>query len=139
MIIPMLTCSNTAAEIQFCKDAFGAALLSQRVWTDGKVIHATLGIGPFLFMVHGEIAHLASRSPQKDGSSSVVLYLYVSDPDEVIGTAVRCGATVLMPAADQPWGDRVGRIMDPAGHVWNIARQANYTPTDETSSPVREV
>lgn len=37
--------------------------------------------------------------------------------------AVSLGATILLPMADMPWGDRVGRIMDPAGHVWNIARR----------------
>ncbi len=77
MIIPMLTCSDTAAEIKFCRDAFGAALLSERLWSDGKAIHATLAVGDALFMIHGEIAHLESRQPQLDGSSSVVIYLYV--------------------------------------------------------------
>lgn len=124
MIIPMLTCLDTAAEITFCRDAFGAAVLSERVWSDGKIIHATLAIGDDLFMVHGEIAHLQSRSPQLDGTSSVVIYLYVSDADRTIEAAVRSGAKILLPAADQPWGDRVGRIMDPAGHVWNIAVRA---------------
>ncbi len=28
---------------------------------------------------------------------------------------------VLLPAADQAWGDRVGRLIDPAHHVWNVA------------------
>jgi uncharacterized glyoxalase superfamily protein PhnB len=119
----MLTCSDTAAEIEFCKRAFGAAVLSERLWTDGKIIHATLAVGEWLFMVHGEILHLASREPKHDGSSSVLLYLYVADPDYTIESAIQAGATVLLPAKDEPWGDRVGRIMDPAGHVWNIARR----------------
>jgi PhnB protein len=41
--------------------------------------------------------------------------------DSVIVRAVTAGARVLLPAADQFWGDRVGRIVDPSGHVWNIA------------------
>jgi PhnB protein len=122
MIIPMLTCTDTAAEIDFCQRAFNAKVLSQRVWTDGKIIHATLGVNGSLFMVHGETAHLASSAPENDGSSSVVIYLYLADPDATIETAVQAGARVLLPAEDQPWGDRVGRILDPAGHVWNIAR-----------------
>jgi PhnB protein len=121
MIIPMLTCADTAAEIQFCKDAFGATVCSERALSDGKIIHATLAVGAALFMVHGEISHLQSRPPQMDGSSSVVIYLYVSDTDLTMKLAVQAGAEVLLAAADQPWGDRVGRIMDPAGHVWNIA------------------
>jgi PhnB protein len=125
MIIPMLTCTDTAAEIEFCKSAFNASVLSQRVWTDGKIIHATLAVGQSLFMIHSEIAHLASRAPQPDGSSSVVIYLYLADPDLTIAAAVHAGATILLPAEDQPWGDRVGRILDPAGHVWNIARSGH--------------
>jgi PhnB protein len=121
MIIPMLTCRDAAAEIKFCEDAFGATLRSQRKSPDGKTIHATLSIGAALFMVHGEVAQLNSRQPEADGSSSVVIYLYVADTDRIVQNAVQAGATVLLPVADQPWGDRVGRIMDPTGHVWNIA------------------
>ena len=121
MIIPMLTCKDAAAEIKFCEDAFGAALRSQRKSPDGQTIHATLSIGAALLMVHGEVAQLSSRPPQPDGSSSVVIYLYVDDTDRTVQNAERSGATILLPVIDQPWGDRVGRIMDPAGHVWNIA------------------
>jgi PhnB protein len=127
MIIPMLTCADTAAEIRFCKDAFGAKVLSERVWSDRKIIHATLAVSAALFMVHGEISHLQSRPPQMDGSSSVVIYLYVSDVDLTMKAAVQAGAVILLAAADQPWGDRVGRIMDPAGHVWNIAARPSKT------------
>ncbi len=84
-------------------------LLSERVWTDGKIIHATLAVGDALFMVRGEISHLASREPQHDGSSSVVVYLYLSDPDSTIEAAVKAGARVLLPAEDAPWGDRAGQ------------------------------
>jgi PhnB protein len=120
-VIPMLTCRDGAAEIDFCKAAFGAVEASRRSAADGSVIHATLTIGQVIVMVHGEVPTLASRAPQCDGSSSVVIYLYVDSADPVIERALAHGATVLTPVRDQPWGDRVGRIMDPSGHVWNIA------------------
>lgn len=121
LIIPMLVCRDAAAEIEFCQRAFGAVELSRRTAKDGSVVHATLRIHQSLFMVHDVSPHLASRAPALDGSSPVVTYLYDDDVDSVIKRAVEAGATVLMPAEDQVWGDRVGRIMDPAGHVWNIA------------------
>lgn len=122
-IIPMLTCRDGAAEIEFCKQAFGAVELSRRCDDAGNVLHATLGIGALLLMVHGETQHLASRAPGIDGSSPVVLYLYLEDVDAVIERAVAAGARILLPAEDQFWGDRVGRIVDPQGHVWNVARR----------------
>jgi PhnB protein len=120
-VIPMLVCVDGAAEIEFCKAAFDAVEVSRRPAEDGKVLHAALTIGEALVMVHGEHADLGSRAPQPDGSSPVVIYIYVEDVDAVIERSVRAGAKVLLPAVDQMWGDRVGRIMDPAGHVWNVA------------------
>jgi PhnB protein len=123
-VIPMLVCADAAAEIEFCKAAFGAVELSPRSDTDGSVTHATLGIGELLIMVHGETPHLASRAPLIDGSSPVVIYLYLEDVDSVIARAVAVGARILTPIADQFWGDRMGRIVDPQGHVWNVASRA---------------
>jgi len=120
-VIPMLVCADGAAEIEFCKAAFGAVELSRRAGADGSVIHATLGIGELLIMVHGETAHLASRAPLGDGSSPVVIYLYLPDMDAVVARAVAAGARILTPLEDQFWGDRMARIIDPAGHVWNLA------------------
>jgi PhnB protein len=121
MLIPMLVCTDAAAEIEFCKKAFDARELSRRTGQDGEVVHATLQLGEAMLMVHGVYPHLASQAPNHDGSSPVVIYLYIGDVDTVISRAVEAGATVLLPAADQAWGNRVGRIIDSAGHVWNIA------------------
>jgi PhnB protein len=121
LVIPMLVCRDAAAEIDFCKSAFGAVELSRRSGQDGTVVHATLAIGGAMIMVHGETPNLASRAPQADGSSSVVIYLYLEGVDAVIERAVVAGARILLPATNMFWGDRVGRIIDPAGHVWNVA------------------
>ena len=123
-VIPMLVCRDAASEIEFCKAAFGAVELSRRSGPDGKAMHATLGIGEVLIMIHDESPTLASRAPQPDGSSSVVIYLYIDAVDTVIERARMAGATVQIPVADKFWGDRMGRLVDPAGHVWNVATRA---------------
>jgi PhnB protein len=120
-VIPMLVCRDAASEIEFCETAFDAVERSRRVAPDDVVVHATLTIDGAAIMVHGEFPNLASRAPQPDGTSSVVIYLYVEDVDNVIDRAVAAGAKILIPAMNAFWGDRVGRIIDPSGHVWNIA------------------
>jgi PhnB protein len=120
-VIPMLVCRDAASEIGFCKAAFGAVERSRRAAPDGVVVHATLTVGAETIMVHGEFPNLASRAPQSDGTSPVVIYIYVEDVDTVIDRAVAAGAKVLLPATNAFWGDRVGRIIDPSGHVWNVA------------------
>ncbi len=125
IVVPMLVCADAAAEIEFCKAAFGAVELSRRSAEGGSVTHATMGIGELLIMVHGETPHLASRAPLGDGSSPVVIYLYLEDVDAVIARAVAAGARVLTPLEDCFWGDRMARIVDPAGHVWNVASRVS--------------
>ena len=79
------------------------------------------------------MANPCERAPQPDGSSPVVIFVYVEDVDKVVERAVAAGAKVVLPVKNQFWGDRTGRIMDPSGHVWTIA-----TRVEETSSAERE-
>ena len=132
-MIPMLVCRDGAGEIEFCRLAFGAIELSRRSDDDGSVVHATLAIGGSLVMIHGEVDTLLSQSPRVDGSSPVVIYAYVQEQvDAVIDRAIAAGACVQTPVMDLPWGDRMGRIMDPAGHVWNVANRAAETSAKDT-------
>jgi len=134
----MLVCLDAASEIDFCKAAFGAVELSRRSGQGGIVVHSTLSIAGSMVMVHDESQHLASRAPQPDGSSSVVIYIYVEDVDTVIERAIADGARVLLPATDTFWGDRVGRIIDPSGHVWNVASRAVTAPSVDSALSVTE-
>jgi PhnB protein len=127
VIIPMLVCHDSAAEMEFCKATFGAVELGRRPAPDGSIVHALLKIGEVMLMIHGEVSTLASRAPQSDGSSPVVLYVYVQDVDAVIARALAAGARMLVPIKNQFWGDRMGRIIDPAGHVWNVATRIEKT------------
>jgi len=128
-VVPMLICRDSAAEIAFCARAFGAVELSRRVAADGAVMHATLRVANALVMVHGEVVSFPSQAPAADGSSPVVIYLYVEDADRVLERAVAAGARLTLPPMDAPWGDRVGRIVDPAGHVWNVASRPASAPS----------
>jgi hypothetical protein len=80
--------------------------------------------------VEGQPA-ITSRAPQPDGSAPVALYVYVEDVDKTIERAVAAGAKILMPVADQFWGDRIGWIMDPAGHAWTVATRIEETTEKE--------
>jgi PhnB protein len=133
VMIPMLVCREVSAEIDFCKSTFGAEELGRRPGPDGVVSHALLRIGGAMVIIEGEWPSLASRAPQPDGSSPVVIFVYVEDVDKVIERAVAAGAKVLLPVKNQFWGDRTGRISDPSGHVWTIA-----TRVEETSAAERD-
>jgi PhnB protein len=131
--MPMLVCRDVAAEIDFCKTAFNAVEIVRRPGPDGSAAHAALKISGAMLMLEAEWPSLASRPPQADGSSPVVLYLYVENIDSVIERAVAAGAKILLPVKNQFWGDRTARIIDPASHVWILS-----TRIEETSSTERD-
>ncbi len=133
VMIPMLVCCDVAAATDFCKTTFGAEELGRRTGPDGTVVHVLLTIGPAMVIIEGEWPTLASRAPQPDGSSPVVIFVYVEDVDKVLERAVAAGAKILLPVKNQFWGDRTGRIIDPSGHVWTIA-----TRVEKTSAAERE-
>lgn len=132
-VIPRLFCREPAAEIEFCKSTFQAVERVRRPGPDGTVAHALLAIGPAMVMIEAEWPALPSRAPARDGSSPVVLYVYVEDVDEAVRRAVAAGAEVLVPVENQFWGDRIGWVMDPAGHVWTIATRIEDTTAEQRS------
>lgn len=132
-IIPRLVCNDGAAEIDFCVDTFDAVELNRRLGPDGMMAHALLTIGVEMIMIEGEWPTLPSRAPKPDGSSSVVIFVYVEDVDKTVERAVAKGATAIMQPQDQFWGDRIAWIMDPSGHFWTIATRIEETTTEERS------
>jgi PhnB protein len=131
VVIPRLVCRNPAAAIEFCANTFGAVERVRRPGPDGTVAHALVMIGPAMVMIEAEWPTLPSRPPRPDGSSPVVIFVYVEDVDQTVERAVAGGAKVLIPAKDQFWGDRTAGIMDPSGHVWTIATRIEETTEQE--------
>jgi PhnB protein len=73
------------------------------------------------FGVATEAPELGTPSPESAGATTVRVSLHVDDPDAAAGQAIGAGATEMFPVADQPYGLRQGRVVDPFGHHWLIA------------------
>jgi PhnB protein len=131
VVIPRLVCRDPAATIAFCAQVLGAVELNRRPGPDGTIAHALMTIGPAMIMIEGEWPTLPSRAPKADGSSPVVIFVYVPDVDQAVERAIAAGAQVLVPLQDQFWGDRIAWIMDPSGHVWTLATRIEDTTAQE--------
>jgi len=131
VVMPRLYCRDVAAEVDFCRTVFDAVQLNLRPGPYGKAVHALMTIGPAMIMIEAEWPGFASRAPMPDGSSPVVIFVYVEDVDAAVERAVGAGAKILIEPKNQFWGDRTGWIMDPAGHVWTIASRVEETTGQE--------
>jgi PhnB protein len=120
-ITPQMVVKGVAAAIDWYTRALGAHELLRNASPDGtSIMHAELLLGDSRFFVVDEFPD-SMASPASLGGTSVTLHLYVRDVDTLFNRAVEAGATVLMPVADQFWGDRYGILRDPYGHRWSIA------------------
>jgi PhnB protein len=120
-ITPQLVVKGVAEAIDWYTKALGANELLRNLAQDGKsIMHSELLLGDSRFFVVDEFPG-SMASPASLGGTSITLHLYVQDVDALFGRAVAAGATVLMPVADQFWGDRYGILRDPFGHRWSIA------------------
>jgi PhnB protein len=118
---PYLAIKGAADAIEFYKKAFGAIEVFRMGQPDGRVGHAELRIGDSVLMLADEAPEMDLRGPRSLGGSPVMLHLYVTDVDHVVGRAVAAGAKVLRSVQDQFYGDRSGTLTDPYGHVWHVS------------------
>src|SRR5262245_42025933 len=120
-VVPMLSVRRGTQAIEFYKAAFDARELFRVDNEQGEIV-AQLSVGGAEFWVADESPAHANFSPESLGGSTTRLLLIVDDPDAAFVRAVAAGATVVWPVADQH-GWRVGRVADPFGHHWEIARR----------------
>jgi PhnB protein len=133
-LIPRLVCRDVAAEIAFCLQALRATETLTRPGPDGRPIHAMLQFGTAMLMLESEWPSLPSRAPAPDGSSPVVLYLYVDDVDAAVQRALTLGAKLVVELQTQFWGDRIAWIQDPQGHLWTLATRVEQTTEQERAA-----
>lgn len=120
-ISALLGVRSGARAIDFYKAAFGAVELFRTTSEDGSVV-AQLSLGASDFWVADEAPEHQNFSPATLGGSTVRMVMVVDDPDAVFDRAVAAGASGLWPVVDQPYGWRIGRIVDPYGHHWEIGK-----------------
>jgi len=125
---------GAADALEFYKKVFGATELFRLNAPDGKIAHAEFKIGDSIFMISDENPQCNSASPETLGGSPVKLHLYVPDVDTIFSDAFDVGARVTMPPENQFWGDRMGVMVDPFGHHWQVATHIEDVDPSEYQS-----
>ena len=116
----MLSVRNGKRALEFYKTAFGAEELFC-IENDGSVV-AQLSVGGSDFWVADESPEHLNFSPESLGGGTTRMVMVVENPDAAFQRAVEAGAKQVQPVTDQPYGWRVGRVVDPFGHHWEIGK-----------------
>jgi PhnB protein len=119
----MLSVRNGSKAIEFYKAALGATELFRMDSETGEVV-ARLSVETAEFWVADESPQHFNFSPESLGGGSVRMVMIVEDPDAAFAKAVAAGATIVQPVENN-YGWRLGRIVDPFGHHWEIGKPAS--------------
>jgi PhnB protein len=110
------------AAVEFYKAAFGAREVYRVGGTDDfPPVVSELAVGDTSFWVSDESPENHNHSPESLGGGTVKLLLIVDDADAAIQKALDAGAREVYPATDEH-GWRLGRVVDPFGHHWEIGK-----------------
>jgi PhnB protein len=124
-IQPELWVERAAAAVAFYEQAFGATVVHQ-VGDDDDIV-AQLAVDAAVFWVAAAGPSMKRFSPQAIGGATSRTLLVVDDPDGFARKAVAAGAVEASPVGDEH-GWRLGRIIDPFGHEWEIGRPLGSWP-----------
>ena len=119
-VAPMLSVRNGARAVEFYKAAFGAVEVVRIESPDGAVV-SRLSVEGAEFWAADESPEHGNFSPESLGGGTVRMILTVPDPDAMFAQALAAGARSIVAVAEQ-YGWRLGRVVDPFGHHWEIGR-----------------
>ncbi len=119
-LAPWLSVRNSASAVEFYKSAFGAIEV-YRLEDPGGGVVSRLSIAGSEFWLSDEAPEHGNFSPESLGGATTRMILTVADPEAVFAQALAAGAAEVAPVTED-YGWRLGRVVDPYGHTWEIGR-----------------
>src|SRR5688572_23082870 len=104
---PYLVVDNAIGLIDFLKSAFDGKETFMHKTEDGKIMHATVGIGNSTLMITDTMEGM----PPQTG----MFFLYLENVDDVFEKALKAKATSHREIRDEFYGDRAGAVKDKWG------------------------
>ena len=138
-ITPYLVIKGASEAIDYYKRVFGATERMRMDAPGGTIGHAELQIGDSVLMLADEHPQQGFRGPGAFGGTPVSVLLYVENVDDVWKRALQAGAKELKPLENQFYGDRMGTLEDPFGHVWSLATHVEDVSPEEMARRSEEM
>ena len=129
-VTPYLIVDNAGEAIRFYGQAFGATELFRLPMGD-KIGHAEIRIGDSVVMLADEFPDMGHLGPKSRGGATASFLIYVPDVGSAWKRALEAGCTEAKPLETQFWGDRMGTLTDPFGHMWSLATHVEEVSPDE--------
>jgi uncharacterized glyoxalase superfamily protein PhnB len=138
-VAPSLVVRRAAEAIEFYKKVFGAEEITRLLTSDGRVWHCEVRIGDSVVFISDELPGSSVKAPSPDAFTSTIVRVYVPDADATFRRAIDAGARSLRDVSDVFWGDRMGIVADPFGHVWAVSTHVRDVGLEEMQRAAEEL
>jgi uncharacterized glyoxalase superfamily protein PhnB len=118
-VVPILVYEDVGKAIDWLCDAFGFKERLRAAIPGGSVVHAQLDVADGAVMLGRQGGEF--RAPRPDEVSQYVT-VHVDDVDQHFDHARQCGARILKPPANTPFGERQYTVEDVGGHRWTFSQ-----------------
>jgi len=135
-IVPVLVYEDVGQAIDWLCQVFGFTE-RLRFERDGVISHAQLAVAEGAIMLGRQGGPY--RAP-RDNEVDAYVHVTVDDVDRHFAHAKQCGARIVHPPADKPFGERQYTVEDPGGRWWVFSQHiADVAPEDwgATSGPAK--
>jgi len=134
-VVPILIYDDVDKAVDWLCATFGFGERLRAAGPGGGATHAQLEIAEGAVMLGRQGAEF--RPPQPSEVSQYVV-VHVDDVDGHFEHARRCGARIVRPPADMPFGERQYTVEDPGGHRWTFSQSiADVAPEQWGATPAR--
>jgi len=118
-VVPILVYEDVGQAIDWLCETFGFRERLRAGAPGGSVSHAQLDIGEGAIMLGRQGAEF--RSPRPNEVSQYVT-VHVENVDQHFEHTRQCGARILKPPTDMPFGERQYTVEDLGGHRWTFSQ-----------------
>lgn len=118
-LFPIVATVDLSRALGFYRDLLGGTVAYEFPGPDGEVAYAGIDLGGS----HLGIGYTPNL-PVASAPRPISLWVYVDDCDAAVATLMAAGVTVTEEPADQPWGERVARVLDPDGNEVILGQHA---------------
>lgn len=133
-IVPYLAYDDAPAAIEFLCKAFGFEESYRMDMPDGRIGHAELRRGDNVLYLASTYPEMGFASPAGLAAVHSQVHVEVDDVDAHFAHARTAGATIAVEPEDQPYGDRMYRVVDPEGHRWTFATHVRDVPIEDVQA-----
>ena len=111
-LFPIISTPDVGRALAFYRDLLGGTVSYEYPGRDGIAVYVGLDIGAS----HLGIGLDADGAVPLQPGRAISLWVYVDDCDATVARMRDAGTPVTQEPTDQPWGERVARVLDPDGN-----------------------